>query len=179
MSHIVEREGGWDVVHEWRDALSGGDKQKIAWARLFYHNPKVSNVVGQLLQVLINHWVFWSLVCDSGRGDVSGANGNGRVDDGTCYYVGHYSAYCISPTLAVEVSCFDPALWRPGRLRLVSFLLLWEALRFLKRWYSTKLNAEERLALQEEKQSLEAKLLEVWVERVHFVLEVALNLTPS
>lgn len=51
----MEREGGWDVVHEWRDALSGGDKQKIAWARLFYHNPKVSNVVGQLLQVLINH----------------------------------------------------------------------------------------------------------------------------
>jgi ATP-binding cassette subfamily D (ALD) long-chain fatty acid import protein len=45
MGHIVEREGGWDVAHEWRDALSGGDKQKIAWARLFYHNPKVSHAV--------------------------------------------------------------------------------------------------------------------------------------
>ena len=42
MDHIVEREGGWDVAKEWRDALSGGDKQKIAWARLFYHHPKVS-----------------------------------------------------------------------------------------------------------------------------------------
>lgn len=42
MDHIVEREGGWDAAREWRDALSGGDKQKIAWARLFYHNPKVS-----------------------------------------------------------------------------------------------------------------------------------------
>lgn len=41
MDNIVEREGGWDVAREWRDALSGGDKQKIAWARLFYHNPKV------------------------------------------------------------------------------------------------------------------------------------------
>jgi ABC-type uncharacterized transport system fused permease/ATPase subunit len=41
MGSIVEREGGWDVAHEWRDALSGGDKQKIAWARLFYHKPKV------------------------------------------------------------------------------------------------------------------------------------------
>lgn len=41
MDHIVEREGGWDVAHDWRDALSGGDQQKIAWARLFYHKPKV------------------------------------------------------------------------------------------------------------------------------------------
>jgi len=42
MESIVEREGGWDVTREWRDALSGGDKQKIAWARLFYHRPKVT-----------------------------------------------------------------------------------------------------------------------------------------
>lgn len=41
MAHIVEREGGWDAVHEWRETLSGGDQQKIAWARLFYHKPKV------------------------------------------------------------------------------------------------------------------------------------------
>lgn len=42
MDNIVGREGGWDVIREWRDSLSGGDKQKMAWARLFYHNPKVS-----------------------------------------------------------------------------------------------------------------------------------------
>ncbi|KAG6872252.1 hypothetical protein C0992_009735 [Termitomyces sp. T32_za158] len=40
MDGIVEREGGWNVIREWRDALSGGDKQKIAWARLFYHHPR-------------------------------------------------------------------------------------------------------------------------------------------
>lgn len=36
----MEREGGWDSAKEWRETLSGGDQQKIAWARLFYHNPK-------------------------------------------------------------------------------------------------------------------------------------------
>jgi ATP-binding cassette, subfamily D (ALD), peroxisomal long-chain fatty acid import protein len=41
LESVVEREGGWDIAREWRDALSGGDKQKIAWARLFYHKPKV------------------------------------------------------------------------------------------------------------------------------------------
>lgn len=42
MDSVVEREGGWGVTREWREALSGGDQQKIAWARLFYHKPKAS-----------------------------------------------------------------------------------------------------------------------------------------
>ena len=37
---LVDREGGWDSEREWRDALSGGDKQRIAMARLFYHAPR-------------------------------------------------------------------------------------------------------------------------------------------
>lgn len=41
LGHIVEREGGWDAAREWRESLSGGDQQKMAWARLFYHKPKV------------------------------------------------------------------------------------------------------------------------------------------
>jgi ABC-type uncharacterized transport system fused permease/ATPase subunit len=41
MQHVVAREGGWDAVRDWREALSGGDQQRIAWCRLFYHKPMV------------------------------------------------------------------------------------------------------------------------------------------
>jgi len=30
LNNIVEREGGWDREREWRDALSGGDKQRVS-----------------------------------------------------------------------------------------------------------------------------------------------------
>ncbi|KAF7975760.1 hypothetical protein HWV62_44407 [Athelia sp. TMB] len=122
MDGIVEREGGWDAAKEWRDALSGGDKQKIAWARLFYHKPKYA-VLDEATSLVPQEM-------------------EGRMMD-----------YATKTGITLLTVSHRPSLWKYH-----SMILHYDG---QGGYVFTKLDAEKRLALQEEKQALEAKLLDV------------------
>ncbi|KDR85282.1 hypothetical protein GALMADRAFT_234056 [Galerina marginata CBS 339.88] len=122
MGNIVEREGGWNAAKEWRETLSGGDQQKIAWARLFYHNPKyaVLDEATSLVPTEIE---------------------------------GMMMEYAAKLNITLLTVSHRPSLWKYHAL-----ILHYDG---QGGYVFTKLDAEKRLALQEEKQNLETKLLEV------------------
>ncbi|KAF8746273.1 hypothetical protein AX14_000068 [Amanita brunnescens Koide BX004] len=122
MDNVIEREGGWDAVREWRETLSGGDQQKIAWARLFYHHPKYA-VLDEATSLVPT--------------DMEGM----MMDHAT-----HLGITLLTVS-------HRPSLWKYHAL-----ILHYDG---QGGYVFTKLDAEKRLALQEEKQSLESKLLEV------------------
>ncbi|KAK1236406.1 ATP-binding cassette long-chain fatty acid transporter pxa2 [Marasmius sp. AFHP31] len=122
MEGVVEREGGWDVAREWRDALSGGDQQKIAWARLFYHQPKYA-------------------VLDEATSLVP-PDMEGRMME-----------HATKLGITLLTVSHRPSLWKYHHM-----ILHYDG---QGGYVFTKLDAEKRLALQQEKQALETRLLEV------------------
>ncbi|KAN0134947.1 adrenoleukodystrophy protein [Lactarius tabidus] len=122
MESVVEREGGWDAAREWRDVLSGGDKQKIAWARLFYHKPKYA-----------------------------------VLDEATSLVPTEIEGLMMDHATKLGITLLTVS-HRPSLWKYHAMILHYDG---QGGYVFTELDAEKRLALQEEKQALEAKLLEV------------------
>ncbi|KAJ3552816.1 hypothetical protein NM688_g3953 [Phlebia brevispora] len=122
MDHIVEREGGWDAAREWREALSGGDQQKIAWARLFYHKPKYA-----------------------------------VLDEATSLVPQEMEGMMMQHATELGITLLTVS-HRPSLWKYHAMILQYDG---QGGYVFTKLDAEKRLALQQEKEMLEAKLLEV------------------
>lgn len=106
LGYLPEREGGWDCRKEWKDVLSGGEKQRMAMARLLYHEPQFafidegtsavsSDVEGLLYEkakekgitlvtistrVSLKKYHVWNLRLGLGLSD--GASRDGGGDDG-------------------------------------------------------------------------------------------------
>lgn len=39
LDYLLSRNQGWDSVQNWQETLSGGEKQRLAMARLLFHKP--------------------------------------------------------------------------------------------------------------------------------------------
>ena len=105
MEGVVEREGGWDAAREWREALSGGDQQKIAWARLFYHAPKV----GAGPCDAPSSTDMFPVRC-ARRSYLTSSFGGRGPDDGACDQARNHTVDRLASTFALEIPFPDPPL---------------------------------------------------------------------
>lgn len=65
LGYLVDREGGWDAVKEWRDVLSGGEKQRVSLEFLFFGAGTRWNNIDILVNSL--RWLAFTTIVPNSR----------------------------------------------------------------------------------------------------------------
>ncbi|KAJ3129591.1 hypothetical protein HK101_005208 [Irineochytrium annulatum] len=129
---IVDAHGGFDSEKDWKDVLAGGDKQRVAMARLFYHRPRFAILDECTSCITSNILVRQSVSMDIER-----------------------IMYTHAQRLGISLITVShrPSLWKYH-----NWILQYDG---QGGYVFAPLDPERRLALQEEKNSIEQKLVEV------------------
>jgi ATP-binding cassette, subfamily D (ALD), peroxisomal long-chain fatty acid import protein len=117
LGYLPDREGGWDTRKEWKDVLSGGEKQRVGIARLLYHEPQYAfidegtSAVSSDVEGLLYETCKEKGISKSSPSDAWGIGGWSLLTDASS------SDHNLNARVAQEVPHVQPRPWNGGERR--------------------------------------------------------------
>ena len=117
LGYLPDREGGWDTRKEWKDVLSGGEKQRMGFARLLYHEPQYAIIDEGTSAVSSDvEGLLYETCEEKGISEYTPGPQLAALASLTSRLLLNSSNHDINASLAEEVPHFQPHAWH-GRAR--------------------------------------------------------------